>query len=138
MVIKHPKANEEPRVFSFEDYYDPLNDDDETATSANENTTSETPNTTTNIREENERLPWRPFRSRLDFELAELMQGANLNRGEIEILLGIINRIIDAPSQFSITSFTDLTKAWTLARDVNVATGVSVLSINNYIPSWKP
>lgn len=135
MVVKHPKSQEAPRVYSFEDYYDPTDSDDcesdvnspisadeNSASKANNTSESDTPNP--NNSEAHDRLPWRPFRSRLDFELAEHMQGTNLNKGEIEALLGIINRIIETPHQFTITNFADLTKAWTLARNINIATGV--------------
>lgn len=124
MVIKHPNSKDtEARIFSFEDYYDP--DPPAVSTSSHSNDTIND-NDIDNV-ETHQRLPWRPFRSRVDFELAEHMQGTNLNRNEIESLLKIIQKIIDSPNQFTIRSFVDLTKAWTLARDVNSSTGVSLI-----------
>jgi len=67
--------------------------------------------------------PWHPFRSRLDFEIAELALNAHLSKADTERLLSIIQRCIQDPEQFTLQGHKDITEYWDLAR--STADGVS-------------
>uniref|UniRef100_A0A8H7XUW4 Uncharacterized protein n=1 Tax=Psilocybe cubensis TaxID=181762 RepID=A0A8H7XUW4_PSICU len=60
--------------------------------------------------------PWHPFRTRLDFEVAELALSSHMNRQQKQILLTLIDRIKEKPEQFTIDSVSELEKTWELAR----------------------
>lgn len=60
--------------------------------------------------------PWLPaFKTRLDFELAEFVLGADLNERQIATLMVLIKHIIVDPKQLSLTSLQDIKKAWSAA-----------------------
>lgn len=69
--------------------------------------------------------PWHPFRTRLDFEIAELILSTHMNKGQIDTLFSLFNKCIDNPESFTINSATELERTWTLARSYR-ATGVSL------------
>lgn len=52
--------------------------------------------------------PWRPFRSREDFEFAELVHDASLNRPQIERFIKLIQCCQDAPGAFTFRKYSDL------------------------------
>jgi len=52
--------------------------------------------------------PWRPFRSREDFEFAELVHDASLNRPQIEKFIKLIRRCQDAPGSLTFQKYSDL------------------------------
>ncbi|KAI0690406.1 hypothetical protein C8T65DRAFT_745808 [Cerioporus squamosus] len=60
--------------------------------------------------------PWRPFATRLDYELAEFMLTTGLNQGDVNTLFDIINHIVADPRQLTVKSYQDVQKAWDLAR----------------------
>jgi hypothetical protein len=62
--------------------------------------------------------PWHPFRSRLDFEIAELSLNAHLSKADTEHLLSIIRRCIETPEQFTLSSHKDLSDYWDMARSM--------------------
>ncbi|KAF7967708.1 hypothetical protein HWV62_33335 [Athelia sp. TMB] len=65
--------------------------------------------------------PWAPFfRTRLDFELAEVMQEAALNREQISRLISLIHqaRLHKDGEGFTITSYSDLKSSWDNAAAV--------------------
>jgi hypothetical protein len=66
--------------------------------------------------------PWHPFRSRLDFELAEFALNSHLNKSKTEALLSIIKRCIKEPEQHTLKNHKELVEYWDLAR--TKATGV--------------
>ncbi|KAG1811595.1 hypothetical protein EV424DRAFT_1327573 [Suillus variegatus] len=47
--------------------------------------------------------PWRPFRSRGDFEFSEIALDAALNKSQINALLGLISRISQGQAQITLT-----------------------------------
>jgi len=67
--------------------------------------------------------PWHPFRSRLDFEIAELALNAHLSKADTEHLLSIIQRCIQNPEQFTLQGHKDIAEYWDLAR--SMANGIS-------------
>jgi hypothetical protein len=54
--------------------------------------------------------PWRPFSSRVDFDFAELVHNAKLNRKQIEGLIKIIQQCKDEPGLFTFNGYNDLKK----------------------------
>ncbi|KAJ7116962.1 hypothetical protein C8R44DRAFT_832414 [Mycena epipterygia] len=59
--------------------------------------------------------PWRPFRSRLDFEVAEFCTENMLNTDSTETLISLIRRCIYDPDDFTLTGSRDLDELWELA-----------------------
>jgi hypothetical protein len=66
----------------------------------------------------NVEAPWHPFRSRLDFEIAELSLNAHLSKADTEHLLSIIRRCIETPEQFTLSGHKDLSEYWDMARSM--------------------
>ncbi|KAG2151772.1 hypothetical protein BD769DRAFT_1623523 [Suillus cothurnatus] len=56
--------------------------------------------------------PWRPFRSRGDFEFSEIAIEAALNKSQINSLLSLITRISEGRAQITLKNEADLLKAW--------------------------
>ncbi|KAG2085342.1 uncharacterized protein F5147DRAFT_793714 [Suillus discolor] len=56
--------------------------------------------------------PWRPFRSRGDFEFSEIALDAALNKSQINALLELISRIAQGQAQITLKNETDLSRAW--------------------------
>ncbi|KAJ7323605.1 hypothetical protein DFH08DRAFT_1029177 [Mycena albidolilacea] len=59
--------------------------------------------------------PWKPFRTRLDFEVAEFCELAMLNKDMTETLLSLIRRCSENFKDFTITNQSELDKLWSLA-----------------------
>jgi hypothetical protein len=55
--------------------------------------------------------PWRPFRSREDFEFAELARDAALNHPQIDGMIKLIQRCQDGPGPFTFHSHNDLKRS---------------------------
>ena len=60
--------------------------------------------------------PWHPFRSRLDFEVAEFALSTHLNKTETETLLSIIQRCIKDPEQHTLKNHKEIVEYWDLAK----------------------
>lgn len=63
--------------------------------------------------------PWHPYRSRLDFDLSELMMEAALNHNQTARLISLIQRAQSSNNQdsFTIQSYSDLANIRTLAGE---------------------
>ncbi|KAF8164144.1 hypothetical protein K438DRAFT_2067539 [Mycena galopus ATCC 62051] len=59
--------------------------------------------------------PWRPFRSQLDFELAEFCEHNMLNKDSTGILISLIRRCILDPENFTLRSQSEVDELWDLA-----------------------
>ncbi|KIK46619.1 hypothetical protein CY34DRAFT_21850 [Suillus luteus UH-Slu-Lm8-n1] len=59
--------------------------------------------------------PWTPFKSRADFEFAEIVHQATLDKDQTDRLLKLLWRIVDGNTNFTLKSHADLSKAWDLA-----------------------
>lgn len=70
--------------------------------------------------------PWLPFETRLNFELAELINDARMNRPQISRLFAIIEDIIARPEDLTIRSHTQLKKAWKVAEDTQTSVGAAI------------
>ncbi|EDQ99267.1 uncharacterized protein LACBIDRAFT_335192 [Laccaria bicolor S238N-H82] len=94
-VEYHPQSGKPTHVYHFEDY-----------TTSSEGTA--------NMPVDPE--PWRPFRSRLDFEIAELILNTHMNKSQTNQLLSLIHQCIQRPSEFTLENSTDLECVWENAR----------------------
>ena len=59
--------------------------------------------------------PWQPFRSRLDFEIAELILGTNMNTKQINTLCSLFRRAISGTENFTLRGDKDLRNIWSHA-----------------------
>jgi len=85
----HPRSGRNTRVLSSEEFKEGLSDRSEP---------TEPPDTE----------PWRPFRSREDYEFAELAHDAALNRTHTERLIKLLQRCQDSPGSFTLRNYNDL------------------------------
>uniref|UniRef100_A0A8H7Y623 Uncharacterized protein n=1 Tax=Psilocybe cubensis TaxID=181762 RepID=A0A8H7Y623_PSICU len=92
--------------------------------------------------------PWRPFRTRLDFEFAEIFLSAHLSHDQLEVLIALIHQAVTSPNEFTLKNDADLTQIWTFARETRaqgfIKTPISVnykgesLTYNVwYRPLWE-
>ncbi|KAL1938432.1 hypothetical protein VTO73DRAFT_11672 [Trametes versicolor] len=100
LVVHHPRSQIPPTVHHFNDFIRSTPDVDPTKLS---------------------KTPWKPFRSRVDFEFADFTQKTSLNQGQIDELLGLISRIVEGPSNFSFKSSGDVKGAWETAAHLSPA-----------------
>lgn len=68
--------------------------------------------------------PWRPFRSREDFEFAELVNDASLNQNQIKKFIKLIQRCQNKPGAFTFQNYSDLES--TLADSSKLLTPVTM------------
>ena len=87
----HPQSGKPTRVYHFEDF-----------TTSSENTA--------NMPIDPE--PWKPFRSRLDFKIAELILNTHMNKSQTNQLLSLVHQCIQRPSEFTLENNTDLECIW--------------------------
>jgi hypothetical protein len=86
----HPRSGRPPQFFHFGDY------------------TTDLPEMDIPIDPE----PWKPFRSRLDFELAELILDTHMNKAQTNALISIIHRCVLEPHSFTLKNEGDLARIW--------------------------
>lgn len=60
--------------------------------------------------------PWHPFKSRTDFEFAELVHEAHLSNRQVKRLLAIIDKISDKKDRFTFKTADDVDRAWAKAK----------------------
>ncbi len=63
--------------------------------------------------------PWQPFRSRTDFEFAEIALEAALTKAQIDKLIKIYTRCLSGHDSFSLTSERDLRDIWGIASTLH-------------------
>jgi hypothetical protein len=56
--------------------------------------------------------PWRPFRTREDFELAELVHAAALNKDQVDTLVKLIKRCERNPGSLTFEGVQDVERSW--------------------------
>ncbi|EGO30670.1 hypothetical protein SERLADRAFT_364543 [Serpula lacrymans var. lacrymans S7.9] len=59
--------------------------------------------------------PWQPFKSRVDFEFAEVALEAALNKDQINRLVKVIHQSIQDPGSFTLKDQSDLYETWKIA-----------------------
>ncbi|EDR06114.1 uncharacterized protein LACBIDRAFT_329259 [Laccaria bicolor S238N-H82] len=92
-VEYHPRSGHQPQFFSFDEYKSNFQDLD-----------------SVDIPVDPE--PWKPFRSRLDFELAELILDTHMNKNQTNELISLIHQCILDPKSFTLKNEPDLSKIW--------------------------
>lgn len=97
----HPSSGKEPGFLSMNDY----------------KTSTESSNSSDNIDQE----PWKPFRTCLDFEVAELILDSHMNERQKSTLLKLIYKCIKEPGSFTISDTRDLDSTWEQARTYRAA-----------------
>ncbi|KIM41796.1 hypothetical protein M413DRAFT_71191, partial [Hebeloma cylindrosporum] len=104
----HPHSKEPPHIYHFEDY--------------KSNFTSDTPIPI-------DPQPWKPFRTRLDFEFAEFMLDAHLNESQSASLISLVQNCISDPAAFTFKDGQDLKRCWKHARDTK-ASGFTTMTVD--------
>ncbi|KAI0677658.1 hypothetical protein C8Q78DRAFT_962196, partial [Trametes maxima] len=61
------------------------------------------------------RDPWKPWSTRLDFEVAEFALGASLSRSQVTILLGLFDRVAADRSKLTFKTYDDIKAGWEAA-----------------------
>jgi len=89
VIEYHPHSKKRTRVISAEEFKASLSGNSEPTTPPDDK-------------------PWRPFQSREDFEFAELVHDAALNRPQIERLIKLIQRCQNAPGAFTFHNYNEL------------------------------
>ena len=93
----HPASGKEPVITHFEDYGH-----------AEEFAYNDPPN----------QQPWAPFESRLDFEIAELILLAALNKEQTTTFISLLKRVAKGTEEFTLRSHDDIKKKWEKASDI--------------------
>jgi hypothetical protein len=62
--------------------------------------------------------PWKPFQTRLDFEVAELALQAALTKEQIDTLLSLMHKCADGSDILTLTSSQELNETWNQASDL--------------------
>jgi len=103
-VVHHPNAGITERRFHFDDYCGAES--------------FKTPLDTSNYYSLDDlERPWRPFRTRLDFDAAEIMLDTHMNSQQTERMLAVIHEAILKPESFTLSNFKDLSNIWDFARE---------------------
>ncbi|THH17255.1 hypothetical protein EUX98_g9164 [Antrodiella citrinella] len=102
-IFYHPNSKRATKILNHEEY----------------RRTSQTP------RPQPDERPWRPFRSRGDFEFAELALDAGLNNPQTDAFLAYIRRLLSGTVELTLQSSADLNKVWESASDSHVSVTVS-------------
>lgn len=113
----HPASDKEAQHFIFEDYIDNFIQADPHL------------NNVPDPRTKGPEPVWHPFSSRLDFEIAELIQDTHMNSRQTDALLSLIRQCIDQPESYTLKNSKDLKEIWTAARAKTIAVRV----LNNYV-----
>jgi hypothetical protein len=77
--------------------------------------------------------PWAPFESRLDFEIAELILFAALNKEQTTKLISLMKRVAEGAEEFTLRSHDDIKKRWEKASDK--CTKVSQTTMDSLVSS---
>ena len=63
--------------------------------------------------------PWQPFRSRIDFEVAELALQAAMNKDQVNVLLSLMQCCATGQENFTLTSHSELCDLWDHASNLH-------------------
>jgi len=61
--------------------------------------------------------PWAPFRTREDFEFAEMVLEAGMTRGQVKALIKLFHKCIKNEGSFTISKYKDLEKTFKVASN---------------------
>ena len=116
-IVFHPNSQIPIQFFRFDDYCGVesiANLDDQSLSDSNGRDNSK---------------PWRPFRTKLDFEIAEVMLDAHMNMKQTEKMLSLIHEAVDHPEEFTLANSTELSKIWDIVRE----TKAEMVSNSNFL-----
>ncbi len=71
-----------------------------------------------------ESVPWYPWRSRSDFEFAELALKAELKKAHVDAFLSLISRLIQEEDSFSLKTYQDVEKGWLVSKPLQTSVGL--------------
>jgi hypothetical protein len=103
----HPNSNCPTEIYHFAEY-------GKTATPPSQNPPPE-------------REPWKPFRSRLDFEFAEFSLDAALNKEQTNTLIRLVRKALQQPDDFTLASHGELNNMWQEASIASIPVGILVV-----------
>ncbi|KIM45701.1 hypothetical protein M413DRAFT_430427 [Hebeloma cylindrosporum] len=106
--------NDDPQIHEIKIIYHPASKRADEHFRADDNIPNPSP--VAEPEQPNAEKPWHPFRSRVDFEIAELALNAHLSKADTEHLLSIIQKCIQEPEQFTLRGHKDISDYWDLAR----------------------
>ena len=72
--------------------------------------------------------PWLPFRSKEDFEFAEIVHKAAMNQSQASALIKLINHCQKNPGSFTLGNYDEVKSTWETAS--KLLTGVSIISVD--------
>jgi hypothetical protein len=124
-LVFHPSAAIPEQLFHFDDYCGSESIPD----------LANPPHSSPDIVETS---PWRPFRTKLDFEVAELMLDAHMNAKQTERMLSLIHEAAQHPERFTLVNLTDLSNIWDIARETRtdmVSSSILFTTAANLDPS---
>lgn len=101
----HPHSNRNTEIKSYHDYL----------------------HQTQNSSPPTDKQPWAPFRTRTDYEYAEIVLAASLNAAQNNALISLIHRIVRGEAEFTLRDNTDLKSLWDRA-----ANKLTPVSLNSY------
>lgn len=119
-VEYHPSTQKVPQHFSFYDF-DPGH-----ASGISANVDAE------DAKGHIDREPWRPFSSRIEFDIADLILETHMNTRQTDGLITLIKQCIKEPHAFTLNSSKDLQATWSAARLKLTSVGqISFIIIGN-------
>jgi len=102
-LVFHPNTGIPPQYYHFDDYCG----------------TESTPDVSS-LPQSPERgegdMPWRPFSTKLDFEMAEVMLDAHMNAAQIKRMLALVHEVVRHPETFTLVNLKHLSDIWDVAR----------------------
>jgi hypothetical protein len=113
-IINHPRSGMGTKYFAYDKYHSgPRNENvshqSSTPFSSTAPSAPQAPTT--------KQAPWKPFRTRLDFEIAEFMQDAHLNQMHMSKMLALLDKIAKTPTEYTILNLADVQATWKIASD---------------------
>lgn len=122
-VEPHPRnaAGLKTRYFAYEEYSSEMPEPATTnSSSGKEETGIPDPSPS-----DSKRPPWSPFRTRIDFEFAELMESIHPNARTLDAVVKLVRKIIKNPSEFTFVDGKHITRTWESATKAH-GNGVSI------------
>ncbi|KAF9480048.1 hypothetical protein BDN70DRAFT_878082 [Pholiota conissans] len=105
--VYHPAANQNSDIFTFDEYCDmPVSGMPDAEMHEGDSSLQNLP-------------PWHPFPTRLDFDVAEVIEDARMNHEQTERMLSLLRQVQSNPDEneaYTIRNRRDLSKIWDLAR----------------------
>ena len=120
-IIPHPSTDRVEQIFSFNDYCNATSTSVATGADSAESVSGTHIGLLNVTRDRASFPPWHPFRSRLDFEIAEVIQSAQMKEPLIAKTISLIKQAAGDPasaSKFTLTGLPEYKKVWDYARDI--------------------